>query len=57
MHCVSIQQKLKLKKRAKCIVTLWSIMAGAERILDKESGTFKYFLKVVPTEYVKLDGE
>ncbi|EIE27037.1 DUF1692-domain-containing protein [Coccomyxa subellipsoidea C-169] len=24
---------------------------GAERILDKESGTFKYFLKVVPTEY------
>ncbi|BDA44520.1 Endoplasmic reticulum-Golgi intermediate compartment protein [Coccomyxa sp. Obi] len=29
---------------------------GAERILQKESGTFKYFLKVVPTEYVKLDG-
>ena len=26
-------------------------------MLDEESGTFKYFLKVVPTEYVKLDGE
>lgn len=32
-------------------------MADVVRILEKESGTFKYFLKVVPTEYVKLDGE
>jgi len=32
-------------------------MADVERILEKESGTFKYFLKIVPTEYVKLDGE
>ena len=29
---------------------------GFERVLEKESGTFKYYLKLVPTEYVKLDG-
>jgi hypothetical protein len=25
-------------------------------VLQKESGTFKYYLKLVPTEYIKLDG-
>ncbi len=30
--------------------------AGFERVLQKESGTFKYYLKLVPTEYIKLDG-
>jgi hypothetical protein len=30
---------------------------GSERILHDTSGTFKYFLKVVPTEYHYLSGE
>ncbi len=30
--------------------------AGFERIVEKEAGTFKYFLKIVPTEYVNLRG-
>lgn len=30
--------------------------AGFERIVDHDSGTFKYFLKVVPTEYQFLHG-
>ena len=25
--------------------------------MQKEAGTFKYFLKIVPTEYVSLRGE
>ena len=25
--------------------------------MEKEAGTFKYFLKIVPTEYVNLRGE
>ncbi|KAL3701958.1 hypothetical protein R1sor_019980 [Riccia sorocarpa] len=29
---------------------------GTERILKDESGTFKYFLKIVPTEYSYLSG-
>ncbi|KAG6549620.1 hypothetical protein Mapa_008598 [Marchantia paleacea] len=29
---------------------------GTERILRDESGTFKYFLKIVPTEYSYLNG-
>lgn len=33
------------------------LFAGFERIVLKESGTFKYFLKIVPTEYIKLNGE
>ena len=31
--------------------------AGVERILQVESGTFKYYLKIVPTHYVGLHGE
>ncbi|CAK0737592.1 hypothetical protein CVIRNUC_000938 [Coccomyxa viridis] len=27
---------------------------GFRRIVEKESGTFKYFLKIVPTEYINL---
>ena len=30
---------------------------GYERIVEKEAGTFKYFLKIVPTEYVNLSGD
>ena len=30
---------------------------GYERIVEKEAGTFKYFLKIVPTEYVNLKGD
>ncbi|CAL5218347.1 g7 [Coccomyxa viridis] len=30
---------------------------GFERIVEKEAGTFKYFLKIVPTEYVNLRGK
>lgn len=30
---------------------------GYERIVEKEAGTFKYFLKIVPTEYVNLRGD
>ena len=33
------------------------ICAGFERIVEKEAGTFKYFLKIVPTEYVNLRSE
>lgn len=29
---------------------------GTDRILHDESGTFKYFLKIVPTEYIYLGG-
>lgn len=25
--------------------------------MEKESGTFKYFLKIVPTEYINLKSE
>ena len=32
------------------------VCTGFERLLKTESGTFKYYLKLVPTEYVKLDG-
>lgn len=31
--------------------------SGYERIVEKEAGTFKYFLKIVPTEYVNLSGD
>lgn len=31
--------------------------AGFRRIVEKESGTFKYFLKIVPTEYINLKSE
>jgi len=31
-------------------------VAGFRRFVDTESGTFKYFLKVVPTQYVDLQG-
>ena len=31
--------------------------AGFERVVEKEAGTFKYFLKIVPTEYVTLRGD
>ena len=32
-------------------------LAGFRRIVEKESGTFKYFLKIVPTEYINLKSE
>lgn len=33
------------------------LSAGFERVVEKEAGTFKYFLKIVPTEYVNLRGK
>ena len=33
------------------------LSAGFERVVEKEAGTFKYFLKIVPTEYINLRGE
>ena len=33
-----------------------SVPAGYDRIVQEESGTFKYFLKVVPSKYKKIVG-
>ena len=33
-----------------------TVTAGFRRFVDTESGTFKYFLKVVPTEYADFKG-
>lgn len=39
-----------------CCSDCTRVAAGFRRFVDTESGTFKYFLKVVPTEYADFKG-
>ena len=43
-------------RRTPCCENCYEL-AGFRRIVEKESGTFKYFLKIVPTEYINLKRE
>lgn len=41
----------------KCEARHTCVLAGYQRVSDVDTGTFKYFIKIVPTEYLSWSGK